>query len=150
MAEKFSTGFRDAINQTGSVKATMALGFLDVFGGTKPTDADTTEGSSVLLPFTVSGGATGLSMGTSTAGVLAKAVEDWEGVGQAAASTGTTATWCRWYDSNHTTGGPSTTAVRVDGSVGTGSSYELQMSNTTIVESNPASVSSWNFTFPAS
>ena len=130
----------------------MALGFLDVWSGTKPADADADEDADtqlLLLGFTVDGGATGLSMGTSSSGVLAKAVEDWEGVGLAAAGTGTTATWCRWYDSNHTTGA-SITAVRVDGSVGTSSSYELQMSNTTIVESNPASVSSWNFTFPAS
>lgn len=161
MGERFSTGFRNAVNATGDVKTIMANSVIGIFGGTQPTDADDTEGSSLLMLYTLASGAftggvstNGLNMGVSTAGVLAKAVaEVWSGVGLAAAGAtpGTVATWFRWYANAYDTGAdPGETYVRVDGAIGTASSYELQMSNTSIVLSAPATITAFNFTFPAS
>lgn len=154
MAERLSTGFVNAVNQTGSVKATMQDSVIGIFSGTQPANADATEGAgSLLMLITVDGGAftggsatNGLEMGTSTDGVLSKAAgETWKGTGLAAASTGTTATWFRWYANAYTTGA-STSAVRIDGAIGTTSAYEMQMSNTSIVEDVEAIVNTFTYT----
>jgi len=153
MAERLSTGFANAVNATGSVKATMANSVLHIFSGSQPATADAAETGDLLMIITegagafVSGAATnGLNMDVSTAGVLAKAVaEEWKGYGLAAAGAGVTAGWFRWY-ANTVVTGISTTAVRVDGAIGTSASYELQMTNTVIVENGPATISTFNYT----
>lgn len=160
MAERFSTGFVNKVNATGSVKTVMQDGVIAFFDGTMPANADTTEGSVNLLAlFTVDAGAfvagqpgNGLEMGTSTAGVLAKAAaETWKALGTAAAGAlpGKIATWFRWYDNSYTTGAD-TTSARVDGQVGTTSGYEIQVANAVIVEDNPIVLNEFNFTFPMS
>lgn len=156
MAESFSTGLRNGLLGTSDFKTLMADGILCIFSGTKPASADAAEGSGLLLmKYTLNGGAftggvstNGINFDVVANGVISKdALETWSGVGLAAAGTGTTATWFRFYDNNYTTGA-STTAVRFDGSIGTSSSYELRMSNTTIVEDGPATVSTFTVTFP--
>lgn len=155
MAERLSTGFVDAVNQTGSVKDVMVNSVIHVYSGTQPTTADDAEQGTLLLIITVDGLAftpgaatNGLNMGVSTDGVLAKAVaEAWKGVGLAAASTGTLAGWFRWY-ANDVTTGASTTAVRIDGQVGTSTSYEMQMSNTTIVEDGTTQLNTFTYEPP--
>jgi len=156
MAERFSTGFVNKVNATGSVKSVMANGVIAWFDGTMPTNADTTEGSVNLLAlFTLDAGAftggvstNGLNMDVSTAGVLAKATsETWKALGTAAAGAlpGKTATWFRWYDNSYTTGAD-TTSARVDGQIGTTSSYEIQVANPVVVEDNPITINEYNFT----
>ena len=155
MAERLSTGFVDAVNQTGSVKATMTNSVIHIYSGTQPATADAAETGTLLLILTESGGAfvsgapgNGLNMGTSTGGVLSKAAaETWQGLGLAAASTGTVAGYFRWY-ANTVVTGISTTAVRVDGAIGTSSSYEMQMSNTTIAEGGLSTVQTFTYTAP--
>lgn len=157
MAEKFSTGLRNAMLETASLKDIMADGIICIYGGTQPADADTTEGSATLLmKLTLSGGAftpgsatNGINLGTATGGVISKAsLETWSGVGLAAAGTGTTATWFRYYDNDMVTG-TSTTAKRIDGAIGSSTSYDMRMSNTTIVEDGPSTVSTFTITIPA-
>jgi hypothetical protein len=159
MALRLSTGFAHATNVIGDTKTVMAEGVIAIFDGTQPADADLTEAGYNLLmyltldgnAFTPGGGAgcNGLNMDVDVAGVLSKAVaEVWSGVGLAAAGTGgTTAVWFRWYDSSHTTGA-STSAIRVDGSIGTTTLYQMRMSNTTIVTGGPSVVSSFTYTRP--
>lgn len=155
MAERLSTGFVNAVNQTGSVKSVMQDGVIRIYSGTQPANADTTEGSATLLmkitvdagAFTPGSATNGLEMGTSTDGVLSKSSsETWKGVGLAAAGTGTTAGWYRWYDNDETTG-DSTTAIRVDGAIGTTSSYEMQLTNAVIVEDGELILQTFNFNF---
>jgi len=153
MAERLSTGFADAVNAVGSVKAVMANSVIHVFSGTQPATADAAETGGLLMILTESGGAfvsesptNGLNMDVSTDGVLAKdATETWQGVGLAAASTGTVAGWFRWY-ANTVVTGISTTGVRLDGAIGSSGSYEMQMSNTTIVEGGPSTVNTFTYT----
>jgi len=147
MAENYSTGFVNKKNVTGCVKDIMADGVVAWFNGAQPANADATEGTVDLLAlFTLSAGAftggvstNGLNMGTSTAGVLSKAsAEEWKAFGTAAAGPlpGKAATWGRWYDNSYTTGAD-TTSARVDFAIGTGSTYEGQVSNTIVVEDEP-------------
>ena len=153
MAERLSTGFANAVNVTGSVKTIMANGVICIYSGTQPATADAAETGTLLMKITESGldftggvATNGLNMDASVAGVLSKTVaEDWEGVGLTAAGTGVTAGWFRWYD-NDETAGESTTAIRVDGAIGTSSSFELQMSNTTIVEDGPCTINTFTYT----
>jgi len=155
--ERLSTGFVNATQIAGSTKDIMANGVIGIYSGTQPLSANDTESGSLLMLLTLEGGAfvggeatNGLNMDAVVDGVLFKAAaEVWKGVGLPAAGTGTTATWYRWYD-NAFTKGASTTAVRLDGSIGTTSSYEMRMSNTTIVENGPSTVSTFTYTRPRS
>lgn len=154
MAERLSTGFVNAVNATGSVKSVMADGVIYIYSGTQPATADAVESGTLLMVITVNAGAftpgsatNGLEMGTSTDGVLSKAAgETWKGVGLAAAGTGTTAGWYRWY-SNARTQGASTSAIRVDGAIGTTSSYEMQLTNNVIVEGGELILQTFNYNF---
>jgi hypothetical protein len=156
MAESFSTGLRNALLGTSDFKTAMANGVLCIFSGTKPANADAVESGSLLMQYTLNSGAfvagaaaNGLEFDIVANGVISKAaLEVWSGVGLPAAGTGTTATWFRFYANAYVTGA-STSAVRFDGSIGTSSTYELRMSNTTIVEDGPATVSTFTVTFPA-
>lgn len=149
MAERLSTGFANALNTVGSVKDIMANGIIEIRTGTQPADADDAESGTLLMKLTLNSaaftpvtGTNGLNMGVSAAGVLAKAVaEVWSGIGLAGGIAG----HFRWYDKNYTTGA-STTAVRMDGSIGTSATYEMQMSNTTIVVDVAAVVQTFNYT----
>jgi len=153
MAERLSTGFADAVNAVGSVKTVMANSVIHIYSGSQPATADASETGTLLMILTVGSGAfvpgvstNGLNMDVSTAGVLAKtAAETWSGIGLAAASTGTAAGWFRWYD-NAVVTGASTTAVRLDGAIGTSTAYEMNWSNTTIVEGVTATVNNHNYT----
>jgi hypothetical protein len=156
MAESFSTGLRNGLLGVGDFKTLMNGGVLALYSGTKPASADLIEGGSLLMLYTLNahtftpGDDTyGLTFDVVANGVVSKtALEVWSGLGLPAAGTGTTATWFRFYDVDYVTGA-STTAVRFDGSIGTSSTYELRMSNTTIVEDGPATVSTFTVTFPA-
>lgn len=159
MAESYSTGLRNAKLTTGSVKSILDGGEIHIFDGTKPVDADATEGTANLLCVItkdalahVAGQLTnGLTWASpAVGGVLSKTVgETWKGLGTALAGTGKIATWFRFYDKNVTTGA-STTAVRYDGNIGSSSAYDLQLSVTAIVEAAPVEIRTATFTEKAS
>jgi len=155
MAEKLSTGFVNKTQTEGSTVTVMANGVIGIFSGTQPTTANDTETGTLLMRLTLNSAAfeggvatNGLNMDAVVDGVLYKAAaEIWSGVGLAAAGTGTQATWYRWYDNSYTTGAD-TTSARVDGAIGTTSSFEMRMANTTIVEDGPSTVSTFTYTRP--
>ena len=161
MAIGLSTGLRNKLlskNAAGSVAGQsfadiFANGVLRIFGGTRPTDADSDEsGNTLLLEITLDGGSftpgsptNGLNFADDAAsGALEKsAAETWQGDGQADA----TATWFRFYDNNLVTGA-STSAVRFDGNVGTSS--DISMVNTSIQTGATTTIDSFTVTLPAS
>lgn len=152
MAEKFSTGFVNA--EASAIDTALANFVIGIYSGTQPTTANDTEGAgSLLCLITLASGAftggvstNGLNFDGPTDGVLSKPSGlVWSGNGLAAAGTGTTATWFRVYPNAYTTGS-STSAVRYDGAITTSSTAELQMTNTTIVEDVPVTISSFNLT----
>ena len=154
MAERFTTTHADML--CNAVKTAYANGVLAIYGGaSQPADANDAETGTLLALITVASGEftpgaamNGLNFDAPSAGVLSKAAaEMWSGIGLAAAGTGTTATYFRFYDNNYDTGA-SPTGLRFDGAVGTSSLSELQMTVTTIVEGAPVVINSFTYTPP--
>lgn len=152
MAEKFSTG--DANARATAIKTGYANGVIGIFSGTQPATANDSEGAATLLAlitlnsgaFTAGVSTNGINLSDPVDGVLSKASgETWSGLGLAAASTGTPATWFRHYSNAYVTGA-STTELRNDGAISTVSTAEMQMSNTTIVSGVPVIVNSFSRT----
>jgi len=117
MAFKISTGLRDHMLATGSLKAGIDGGVIRIYSGSEPSDADAALGAAVLLcTISDNGGGGGISMDTTPAsGILSKApAETWKGTN---AATGV-ASFYRF--SSLTDGGLlSTTEKRAQGTVGT-------------------------------
>jgi hypothetical protein len=117
MALKLSTGLRNKLLDTGSLKSTFAAGFIKIYAGTVPADADSSIGSATLLcTISVSSSGTGINFATSASGgSISKASgETWSGVN---AATGT-ATFYR-HVAVGDDGTSSTTQARMQGLVGT-------------------------------
>jgi len=118
----------------GSLKDLFRNGILDIYSGTQPTNADTTESGTKLVRVTLASGdfeadtdTNGINLGDSVAGVIGKlSGEVWSGVGLVAGTAG----WFRLYD-NAVTTGASETAVRLDGAIATTGS-QMNMSNTSV------------------
>ena len=154
MAERFSISHANML--CTAVRTAYANGVLAIYGGaSQPADAEDTEAGTLLALITLASGAftpgvatNGLNFDAPSAGVLSKAVaETWSGNGLAAAGTGTTATYFRFYANDYDTGA-SPTGLRFDGAIGTTSTAELQMSVTTIVEGAPVVINTFVYTPP--
>lgn len=113
---KASSGLRNYLLDTGSLKAALNLGFIKIYSGTVPATADAAiaGGNTLLCTISVSSGGTGLTMEASaSSGVLEKnASETWSGVN---AATGT-ASFYRHVTASDT-GASSTTERRVQGEI---------------------------------
>lgn len=126
---KFSTGLRNAMLDTGSLKATMDGCFLKVYAGTVPASADAALGSPTLLcTLSDNGGVGGLNFESAAAdGTLSKAVAQiWKGTN---AATGV-ASFFRVVGAADD-GSASTTAPRIQGVVGNVST-DMLLSDTTL------------------
>ena len=143
---KLSTGMvKGLLGKTapfGSVAELLANGTLDIFSGSRPSGgADETEGATLLASITLNGDAfvagvatNGINVGEFDGLTMKRAIdaatsvtEVWKGAGIADG----TATWCRWYANDKTTGA-STTAVRMDGVIAT-SGGDLNLVNGTSI-----------------
>lgn len=137
-----STGLATHLAVTGSMKAGLDSGFLYIFSGPVPASADDAiDGSSVMLvKISVGGdGTTGLTFSaTATGGVLTKtSSETWEGT---IAATGT-ATFYRFCEASDAGTASSTTAKRVQGTVGTTVASEGVLVSTSLTSGNTQTVS---------
>jgi len=115
MTVKLSTGLRNRMMATGSLKSGLDGGRIHVYPGPVPGSADASIGTATLLcTYTLNSGATGLTFDSAAVdGVLSKTPsETWSGVN---ASTGT-ATFYRHVAAGDD-GTESITALRVQGSV---------------------------------
>lgn len=115
MTVKYSTGLRNHILDTGSVKAGIDGKVIEIYSGTVPADADAATGTATLLTtVSVNGDGTGITMEASaTAGVLEKSsAESWFGTNAASG----TASFFRIVGSTDD-GSLSSTALRVQGTV---------------------------------
>jgi hypothetical protein len=113
---KVSTGLRNHMLGTGSLKSALALGFIRIYSGTPPVSADSAIGGSNQLLCTISVGSTGtgLTLDTPVSGAITKNTSEvWSGV---ASGTGT-ATFFR-HTSPTDTDVDSATELRIQGSVG--------------------------------
>ena len=137
---KFSTGFRNALLDGTDVTNMFDGGELHIFSGTQPVDADTTEGAGTLLAAVVLP-VSGAFAASAASGALAKA-GTWE---DTSANAGGTAAWFRLY-ADETQVGASTTAIRIDGTLGVGASFDLDISSVTIVSADPVVVDNFTIT----
>lgn len=149
MAIRLSTGLINATMATSSFKSALegASGFLiDIYSGTQPANPDTAASGTLLV--TVSLGGTGSGMhfeDAAVAGVLLKdAAETWSGE---AVATGT-AGWWRLRRTSDTGTGASTTASRMDGSIGT-SGADMNQGTLTVTTGAPFLIPTAEYILPA-
>ncbi len=146
MSLKASTGLRNYMLDTGSLKAALALGFIKIYAGTVPADADASLGSATLLcTITKNGdGVTGLSLAASAvSGAIAKAAETWSGTN---ATSGTASFWRLTKTGD--TGLASTTDIRLQGVAAT-SGAELIMTSVTLAGGAPQNIDYFTVALPA-
>ena len=116
MTLKASTGLRNQLLETNSLKTILAAGFIKIYSGTPPTSADDAiaAGNTLLTTITAAAGA-GLTMGVAANGALPKnAAEAWSGVNVA----GGVASFYR-HVAVGDTGVSSATQARVQGTIST-------------------------------
>ncbi len=141
---QFSTGFRNAYLEGGNLQTMFDNGYLDIYSGAKPADADATEGAATLLarcnlPASNAFGA------TATDGELPKN-GTWQ---SASAVAGGVAAWYRLRESGDT-GGASTTFKRIDGTVGQqAGSFDLILDVLNIVIQDPVIIDTYKIVIPA-
>lgn len=140
---KASTGLRDKTLDTGSVKSILALGFIKIYGGAIPADADAAVTGTLIVTISVNSGGTGISMAAAAAaGVLAKAAEVWSGVNAASL----TATYFR-HVAVGDDGTLSTTQARIQGTVGTAGA-DLNLSSTALTNGATQTIDFYNVALP--
>jgi len=152
---RLSTALRNAIlDGTTGFKGGVSGGFLDLWSGGQPASSDDIATGTLLCRLYAGGVAgTGLTLGASASGVIAKTVaEVWQGVGLATGSIG----WFRYYDfvtdaaTSYTTGAAaSTTQGRLDGSVST-SGADMNLSSVSVVSGATVTLDTFQLTMPAS
>ncbi len=138
----FSTGFRNAMLNSG-LATLFDNGFIDIYSGTIPADANAAEGAGTKLAQ--------VDLPSTALAAAADGSKDLTGTWQeASAIAAGTAAWARMYDSNHTTGA-STTAVRIDMEVtADGGGGDLLLSGTVIGIGDAITIDTFSFTLPLS
>ncbi|RZL88830.1 MAG: hypothetical protein EOP82_21680 [Variovorax sp.] len=144
MTLKVSTGLRNAMLDTQSLKTALALGFIKLYSGAVPATADAAVTGTLLTTISVNSTGTGLSLATAAAsGTIAKASEVWSGVN---AATGT-ATYFRFIAATGDDGTLSTTQKRLQGTVGT-SGADLNLSSVNLTATAVQTIDAANITLP--
>lgn len=145
MTLKVSTGLRNKLMDTGSLKTIMAAGLIKIYSGAVPADADAAVTGSILCTISIGSGGTGINFDTSAAaGVLSKAPgETWSGTNAATA----TATYYRHVAASDD-GTLSTTQARLQGAVATVGS-DLNLSSVALVSGATQTVDYYSVTLPA-
>ena len=115
MAIKSSTGIRNALLASGSLRAQLNLGTIRIFSGAAPASADDAETGVLLCVITEDSTATGLSLDVAAVnGLLFKDSAAWSGV---CLSTGTASYYRHVGPAD--TGVLSTSEPRLQGTTGT-------------------------------
>ena len=128
MSVKASTGLRNALLVTGPLRSLFSLGFINLYGGTPPANADDAPSGTLLCKISNAGSATGLTFAaTASGGELPKTVSEvWNGI----CSAGGVCTHYRLVSSSDN-GAASATDVRVQGTVGSAGA-DLVITNATL------------------
>jgi hypothetical protein len=150
MTIRISTGMENRLldgGSNGGVKGAFNGGFMAIFQGTQPADANTGAGSALLLGTVTNNddGSTGIQFDAASSGVSSKAAaQTWRFHG---INGGGIAGWFRIYATGDTITADSSSAPRIDGSIGT-SGADLNISNTTIVAGAVTTIDSFTVTIP--
>jgi len=148
MTLKISTGLRNAMLDTESLRDALDLGFVKVYSGTEPSDADAAigGGNTLLCTYSVSGGGTGLTLEAAAAsGVITKeTTETWQG---ACVASGTASFYRHVAPGD--TGALSTTEARIQGTCGLAGTG-MVLSSLTFTLSATKTLPSYSIALPAS
>ncbi len=144
-APSYSTGLRNAIFNGTDWTNIWDAGILEIYddSGTRPADADTTQvgGGTVLTTITLP---TPAFAASAAAGSIAKS-GTWQDLSADASGT---ADWYRMYDVAFTQGA-STTAIRLDGTVGLNTgSFDLEFDNIIFTAADPITIDTFTVTIP--
>lgn len=149
MTVRLSTGMRNKMldgGATGGIKNALNLGFINIYSGPQPANADLAATGTLLGIVSVNAGGTGLTFDAASNGTISKAAaETWKFNGQGG---GGTAGWFRFYPAAGTPGAGSSTEARIDGSIAT-SGADMNLSNIAIVDAAPNTVDVFTFTLPS-
>ena len=156
MAWRLSTGMRNALLDTGSLKGILADGQIRIYTGTQPANADAGETGTLLCTITLASGemtsgveTNGINLGTAADGSVGKADgEVWSGVN----SDGGTAGWFRWYPNDfgdHTGAATGGDKIRIDGNCAT-SGGQMNLSSTSLTNGVTTTIDNVVITMPAS
>lgn len=148
MTVRLSTGLRNKMLDGGSgggLKGALAAGFIWIYPGSQPSSADTGATGTLLGKVTVNGdGSTGLTFDAAASGVSSKAAaETWRFTGLADGQ----AAWFRFTASGDTPTANSSTAARLDGTIGTAGA-DMNIANTNIVTGAISTVDNYTVTLP--
>jgi len=151
MTIRFSTGLRNSLLDTASMKTALANGIIELRSGSQPATADSAATGTLLAIVTENGGAftpgsatNGLNYGTAASGSMPKDANDWEYTGIAAGVVG----WFRFKGNALDDDLASTTLPRIDGSVAK-SGANMNISNVNITIGAPGSITSAPLSIPA-
>lgn len=149
MSMRLSTGLRGKVldgGAGGGFKGALNLGFIAILTGSMPASPDNPATGTLLGTVSVNAGGTGLTFDASVAGVLSKAAaEVWKFTGLVDGVAG----YFRFYPPGDTITNTSTTAARLDGTIGT-SGADLNLSNIQITTAQSNTVDAFTITQPAS
>lgn len=143
---KFSTGLRNAVLASQSLRDAVSGSQLAIYAGTPPNSADDALGSAVLLAaLTVDGLGTGVTFSsTASNGTIGKAAaENWQSTIQ---STGT-ASFFRLIPLTGATDAASPTEFRIQGSIGVAGS-DMVVPNTLLTTGETFAINSFVVALP--
>ena len=145
MTLRLSTGLRSKLMDTGSLKTIFAAGFIKIYSGAVPGDADAAATGTLLCTISNASGGTGINFNAAAvSGILDKAsAETWSGVN---AATGT-ATYFR-HVAVGDDGTLSTTQARIQGAIATVGS-EMNLSAVALTSGATQTVDYYSVTLPA-
>lgn len=144
MTYKVSTGLRNHMLVTGSLKNALDLGFIKIYTGAPPASADDAVTGTLLCTVSVTGGGTGLSLDTSAVdGVVSKpAAVVWKGTN---AATGTAGYYRHVAVGD--TGVSSATEKRVQGAI-SASGAEMNFSSVALVSGAEQTIDFYSIALP--
>lgn len=137
---KLSTGLRNAILSTGSLKAALDGGELRIYSGSAPASPDDAVTGTLLV--TIKNAGAGINFDTAAAGgILSKApAETWSGVN---AATGTAGYFRHVLSAD--AGTSSTTAARIQGTIAVAGA-DLNISSTALTSGATQAVAGYSIT----
>jgi hypothetical protein len=150
MALRLSDGLRTALLGTnGGFSELMSNGWLDIYTGSQPLNANAVETGTKLCRISSTSGQAatdGCKFGTAGAGILPIGTPAWTGLVSVAGVAG----WFRYYGSSGTGGatGTSGTAHRFDGACGI-SGADLTLTHTNLALGSTLTITAANITQPA-
>jgi hypothetical protein len=146
MAFKISTGLRNHLLVTGSLKDALDGGVIRIYSGTEPATADAAlAGNTLLCTISNNGAGTGITLdGTPSSGVVSKATgETWKGTNAASGL----ASFYR-FSGLADAGTLSTSEVRAQGSIAAVGA-ELNLANPTLTSGAEQRVDTYVIGMPA-